>query len=139
MLLKFYRKRLNVNVPKKFKMSFKSLKYFLLGKKFHHMMYSLILNKLLRELIIYIVKIYWNVDNNVNIYVFYTSNIPSYFRNSCSNANYNYTYTQVFRATPSLVQWSACLTTDHEVVGSIPGTSTNFKCGLGREDNWVAT
>ena len=29
--------------------------------------------------------------------------------------------------------WSACLTTDHEVAGSIPGTSTNFKCGLGLE------
>ena len=23
--------------------------------------------------------------------------------------------------------------TDHEVAGSIPGTSTNFKCGLGLE------
>ena len=33
--------------------------------------------------------------------------------------------------TASLV--SACLTTDHEVAGSIPGTSTNFKCGLGLE------
>ena len=29
--------------------------------------------------------------------------------------------------------WSACLTTDHEVAGSIPGTSTNFKCGLSLE------
>ena len=28
---------------------------------------------------------------------------------------------------------SACMTTDHEVAGSIPGTSTNFKCGLGLE------
>ena len=28
---------------------------------------------------------------------------------------------------------SACLTTDHEDAGSIPGTSTNFKCGLGLE------
>ena len=28
--------------------------------------------------------------------------------------------------TASLVEWSACLTTDHEVAGSIPGTSTNF-------------
>ena len=28
---------------------------------------------------------------------------------------------------------SACLTTGHEVVGSIPGTSTNFKFGLGLE------
>ena len=27
----------------------------------------------------------------------------------------------------------ACLTTDHGVAGSIPGTSTNFKCGLGLE------
>ena len=35
--------------------------------------------------------------------------------------------------TASLVQWLACLTTDHEVAGSIPGTSTNFKCGLGLE------
>ena len=26
-----------------------------------------------------------------------------------------------------------CLTTDHEVAGSIPGTSTNFNCGLGLE------
>ena len=26
-----------------------------------------------------------------------------------------------------------CLTTDHEVASSIPGTSTNFKCGLGLE------
>ena len=25
------------------------------------------------------------------------------------------------------------MTTDHEVAGSIPGTSTNFKCGLGLE------
>ena len=33
----------------------------------------------------------------------------------------------------SLVQWLACLITDHEVAGSIPGTSTNFRCGLGRE------
>ena len=24
--------------------------------------------------IIYIIKIYWNVDNNVNIYIFYTTN-----------------------------------------------------------------
>ena len=38
-------------------------------------------------------------------------------------------------------------TANHEVAGSIPGPSTNFKCGLGleggstqpREDNWVAT
>ena len=35
---------------------------------------------------------------------------------------------------------------DHEVAGSIPGTSTNFKCGLGLGRgppslvrNWVAT
>ena len=27
----------------------------------------------------------------------------------------------------------ACLTTDHEIAVSIPGTSTNFKCGLGLE------
>ena len=27
----------------------------------------------------------------------------------------------------------ACLTPDHEVAGSIPGTSRNFKCGLGLE------
>ena len=32
-----------------------------------------------------------------------------------------------------MVQWLACLTTDPEVAGSIPGTSTNFKCGLGLE------
>ena len=35
--------------------------------------------------------------------------------------------------TASLIQGSACLTTDHEVAGSIPGISTNFKCGLGLE------
>ena len=35
--------------------------------------------------------------------------------------------------TSSLVKWLACLTTDHEVAGSIPGTSTHFKCGLGLE------
>ena len=35
--------------------------------------------------------------------------------------------------TTSLVQWLACLTTDHEVAGSFLGTSTNFKCGLGLE------
>ena len=43
---------------------------------------------------------------------------------------------------------SACLTSDHEVAGSIPGTSTNLKkmkirSGTGstqpRQDNWVAT
>ena len=34
---------------------------------------------------------------------------------------------------PFLVQWLSCLTTDHEVAGSIPGTSTNFKYGLGLE------
>ena len=33
----------------------------------------------------------------------------------------------------SLVQWPACLTTDHGVTGSIPGTSTNFKYGFGLE------
>ena len=27
-------------------------------------------------------------------------------------------------------RWSACLTTNHEVAGSITSTSTNFKCGL---------
>ena len=32
-----------------------------------------------------------------------------------------------------LVQWLACLTIAHEVAGSIPGTSTEFKCGLGLE------
>ena len=32
-----------------------------------------------------------------------------------------------------LVQRLACLTNDHEVMGSIPGTSTSFKCGLGLE------
>ena len=49
--------------------------------------------------------------------------------------------------TAPLVKWLACLTTDHEVAGSIPDNSTNFKCELGmewgstqpREDNWVAT
>jgi hypothetical protein len=44
--------------------------------------------------------------------------------------------------TASLVYESACLTTDHEVVGSIPGTST-IRSGMGstqpHEDNWVAT
>ena len=47
----------------------------------------------------------------------------------------------------SLVYGSACLTSDHEVACSIPGTYTNFKMwirsGTGstqpREDNWVAT
>ena len=29
--------------------------------------------------------------------------------------------------TASLIYWLACLTTDHEVAGSIPGSSTNFK------------
>ena len=29
--------------------------------------------------------------------------------------------------------FTECLTSDHEVAGSIPGTSTNFKCGLGLE------
>ena len=33
----------------------------------------------------------------------------------------------------STASWLACLTTDHEVAGSIPGTSTNFKCVLGLE------
>ena len=32
-----------------------------------------------------------------------------------------------------LIKWLACLTTDHDVAGSIPGTFTNFKCGLGLE------
>ena len=44
--------------------------------------------------------------------------------------------------TASLVQWSACLTNNHEVAGSIPGTSTILN-GTGStqpgEDNWVAT
>ena len=35
--------------------------------------------------------------------------------------------------TASLVLWLTCLTTDHEVAGSIPGNSTNFKCGFGLE------
>ena len=35
--------------------------------------------------------------------------------------------------TASLVYWSACVTTDHEVASSIPSTSTNFKYGLGLE------
>ena len=47
----------------------------------------------------------------------------------------------------SLVLGSACLTTDHEVAGSLPGTSTKFKMwirfGTGstqpRENNWIAT
>ena len=46
-----------------------------------------------------------------------------------------------------ILYWLACLTTDFEVAGSIPGTSTNLKIwirfGKGstqpREDNWVAT
>ena len=29
--------------------------------------------------------------------------------------------------------WLACLTTGHEAAGSMPGTSTSFKCGLGLE------
>ena len=32
-----------------------------------------------------------------------------------------------------------CLTTDHKVAGSIPGTSTDFKCGLGLERVHPAT
>ena len=35
--------------------------------------------------------------------------------------------------TASLVYGTACLATDHEVAGSIPGTSTSFKCELGLE------
>ena len=35
--------------------------------------------------------------------------------------------------TTSLVYWLACLTTDYEVAGSIPGISTDFKCGLDLE------
>ena len=33
----------------------------------------------------------------------------------------------------TLLQCDTVNTTDHEVAGSIPGTSTNFKCGLGLE------
>ena len=32
-----------------------------------------------------------------------------------------------------MVKGLACLITDHEVAGTIPDTSTNFKCGLGLE------
>ena len=32
-----------------------------------------------------------------------------------------------------LVGLVVSMTTDHEVAGSIPSTSTNFKCGLGLE------
>ena len=35
--------------------------------------------------------------------------------------------------TAPLVYWLPCLSTDHEVAGSIPGASTNFKCRLGLE------
>ena len=35
--------------------------------------------------------------------------------------------------TTSLAYWSACLTADHGVAGSIPGIFTNFKCGLDLE------
>ena len=35
--------------------------------------------------------------------------------------------------TASLVKGLSSLTADHEISGSIPGTSTNFKCGLGLE------
>ena len=40
-----------------------------------------------------------------------------------------------FKVTASLVYWLACLTTDHEVAGSIPGTSTNFKMWI-RSGTW---
>ena len=33
----------------------------------------------------------------------------------------------------TLVIVNICLTTDHGVAVSIPGSSTNFKCGLGLE------
>ena len=45
-----------------------------------------------------------------------------------------YYYYYYLLLTASLVQWSACLTTDHKVAGFIPGTSTQP-----REDNWLAT
>ena len=48
----------------------------------------------------------------------------------CLSGKFSYTYFPP--ETTSLVQWLACLTTDHEVTGSIPGISTNFKCGLGQ-------
>ena len=37
------------------------------------------------------------------------------------------------RSAFNILTGKPCLTTDHEVAGSIPGTSTNFKCGLGLE------
>ena len=45
-----------------------------------------------------------------------------------NHGNYFLNYIYVFKK-----KWSACLTTDHEVAGSIPGTSANFKCGLDLE------
>ena len=34
-----------------------------------------------------------------------------------------------YYVTASLTKWSACLTTNHEILGSIPGTSTNLTVG----------
>ena len=43
------------------------------------------------------------------------------------------TTTTTITITTTTTKGLACLTTDHEVAGSITGTSTNFKCGLGLE------
>ena len=41
--------------------------------------------------------------------------------------------TVYFNLAGSLILGSESLTTDHEVAGLIPDTSTNLKCGLGLE------
>ena len=39
-------------------------------------------------------------------------------------------YAKYIYSTASLVKWLACKTTDRDVADSIPGISTNIKCGL---------
>ena len=61
----------------------------------------------------------------------YTRSPKNWFTKMFNTVWNNHNNTNIMTA--SLVLWSACLTSDHEVAGSIPGTSTNFKCGLGLE------
>ena len=67
--------------------------------------------------------------------LFYTKTPKLVPRQSCDVRNIHYISIKILLVlvSLSLVQWLACLTTDHAVAGSIPGTSTNFKCGLGLE------